>query len=83
MNIAEAADNFATLVDTVHRDGISIDLERDNQVIARLTPVEPRSPLTVGELNAFLRSLPLLGDDSDAFASDIRTENPGDDRSSH
>jgi hypothetical protein len=41
-------------------------------VIARLTPAEPKSPLTVGELNAFLRSLPSLGDDADDFAQDLR-----------
>ena len=30
------------------------------------------SPLTVGGLNAFLRSLPALGDDAEPFAQDIR-----------
>jgi hypothetical protein len=39
---------------------------------AAKTPAEPRSPLTVGELNAFLRSLPSLGDDADGFAQDVR-----------
>jgi predicted DNA-binding antitoxin AbrB/MazE fold protein len=29
-------------------------------------------PLTVGKLNAFLSSLPALGDDADEFARDIR-----------
>ena len=53
MNVAEAGKDFATLVNRVYLEGISIDLERDNKVIARLTPAEPRSPLTVGELNAF------------------------------
>ena len=43
------------------------------KAIARLTPAEPRrSPLTVGGLNAFLRSLPSLGDDADEFAQDVR-----------
>jgi predicted DNA-binding antitoxin AbrB/MazE fold protein len=32
----------------------------------------PASPLTVGELNAFLGSLPSLGDDAEEFARDIR-----------
>lgn len=30
-------------------------------------------PLTVGRLNAFLRSLPTLGEDVEAFAQDIRS----------
>jgi antitoxin (DNA-binding transcriptional repressor) of toxin-antitoxin stability system len=72
MKVAEAAKNFAALVNRVYMEGISIDLERDNQVIARLTPAEPRSTLTVGELNAFLRNLPALGDDADDFAEDVR-----------
>ena len=72
MNITEAEKNFAKLVDKVYTEGVSVDLERDNQVIARLTPAEPRSPLTVGELNAFLRHLPALGDDADRFAQDVR-----------
>ena len=32
----------------------------------------PAFPLTVGELNAFLRNLPSLGDDADGFAQDVR-----------
>jgi len=47
-------------------------LKRDDNENARLTAAEPRSPLTVGELNAFLLSLPSLGDDADDFAQDVR-----------
>jgi antitoxin (DNA-binding transcriptional repressor) of toxin-antitoxin stability system len=72
MTVAEAEKNFAKLVDKVHAEGVSIDLERDNKVIARLTPAEPPSLLTVAELNAFLRDLPSLGDDAESFAQDIR-----------
>lgn len=72
MNVLEAEKNFAKLVNKVYAEGISVDLERDNKIIARLTPAEPPSPLTVRDLNAFLRSLPLLGDDADDFAKDIR-----------
>jgi antitoxin (DNA-binding transcriptional repressor) of toxin-antitoxin stability system len=72
VNIAEAEKHFAKLVDKVYREGISVDLERDQKVIARLTPAEPRSKITVGDLNAFLRALPSLGDDADSFAKDIR-----------
>jgi antitoxin (DNA-binding transcriptional repressor) of toxin-antitoxin stability system len=72
VNIAEAEKNFAKLVDKVYREGISVDLERDQKVIARLTPAEPRPMITVGDLHAFLRALPSLGDDADSFANDIR-----------
>ncbi|MFN0052005.1 MAG: hypothetical protein ACKV0T_07425 [Planctomycetales bacterium] len=72
MNVADAEKNFATLVNLVYVEGVSVDLERDDKVIARLTPVVPGSPLTVGGLNAFLRNLPSLGDDADGFAQDVR-----------
>ena len=72
MNVIEAEKNFAKLVDRVYVEGVSVDLERDDKVIARLTPVEPPSRITIGEFNAFLRNLPSLGDDAEAFANDIR-----------
>ena len=72
MKIADAAQNFANLVDKVYLEGISVDLERDSVVIARLTPARPHSPLTIGGLKEFLGQLPSLGEDSDGFASDVR-----------
>jgi antitoxin (DNA-binding transcriptional repressor) of toxin-antitoxin stability system len=72
MNVADAEKDFAKLVNKVYVEGVSVDLERDDKVIARLIPAEPYSPLTVGELNSFLRGLPSLGDDAEAFARDIR-----------
>jgi antitoxin (DNA-binding transcriptional repressor) of toxin-antitoxin stability system len=72
MNVAEAEKNFAKLVNKVYVEGISVDLERDDKVIARLMPAEPHSPLIVGDLNAFLRNLPSLGDDAADFAHDVR-----------
>jgi predicted DNA-binding antitoxin AbrB/MazE fold protein len=32
----------------------------------------PASPLTVGKLDAFLRSLPALGEDAEGFSQDVR-----------
>src|SRR5437764_15381443 len=72
MNVAEAQKNFDKLVEKVYSEDVSIDVERGDKVIARLTPSEPQSPLNVGELNSFLRNLPTLGDDAEAFAKDIR-----------
>jgi antitoxin (DNA-binding transcriptional repressor) of toxin-antitoxin stability system len=72
MNVAEAEKHFASLVNRVYAEGISVDLERDDKVIARLTPAEPQSPLTVGELNDFLRALPALGEDAEDFSKDLR-----------
>src|SRR6185437_9304052 len=72
MKIAEAERNFSSLVNKVYAEGISVDLERGDKVIARLTPVQSRSPLTIGELNAFLLDLPPLGEDADEFSRDVR-----------
>ena len=72
MNVLEAEKNFSKLVNKVYLEGISVDLERDDRVIARLTPAEPRSTLKVSELYAFLRNLPSLVDDAEEFAKDLR-----------
>ncbi len=72
MKVSDAARDFASLVNQVYAERISVDLERDDKVIARLTPVEPHSPLAVGQLDAFLRNLPDLGDDAKEYAADLR-----------
>ncbi len=73
ISVADAEREFSTLVDRVYSEGISIELERDDQVIAQLAPAALRSPLKVRDLNAFLASLPKLGDDTEAFLRDLRT----------
>ena len=72
ITVAEAERNFATLVNRVYSEGISVELERGDRVIARLTPAGPCSSLKVRDLNAFLENLPRLGDDTEAFSDDIR-----------
>jgi len=72
ISVAEAERDFANLVNRVHSEGIPVELERDNEVIAHLTPAAPRSRLKVGQLNAFLQALPKLEEDADAFLDDVR-----------
>lgn len=72
INVSDAARDFSELINRVCTQGVSIELERDNRVIARITPAGPVSPLKVGDLNAFLESLPKLGDDAAAFADDLQ-----------
>ena len=71
LSVAEAEKRFAKLVEEVYTKGISVELEREEIIIARLTPAELSRTLTVEKLNEFLRSLPPLDDDADAFARDI------------
>jgi hypothetical protein len=68
--IADAAVNFDGLVTRVVDEGITAELERDNHVVARLSPATPPR-LTVHELGAFLAQLPSLGDDVEAFSQDL------------
>ncbi len=72
ITVAEAARDFNALVDRVYSDGSSVELERDQRVIACLSPVLPQSTLKVRDLTAFLQALPKLGDDAEAFSEDIR-----------
>ena len=72
ITVADAKRDFVNLVDRVYSEGISVDLERDEKVIARITPAGPSSPLRVRDLNAFLRALPKLGDDAEPFSDDVR-----------
>ncbi len=60
----------ATFEDGVLKPIQPLDLPAHTQV--RLTiEVLPASPLTVGQLNDFLRALPTLGDDAEAFAQAV------------
>jgi antitoxin (DNA-binding transcriptional repressor) of toxin-antitoxin stability system len=73
MTVSEAERDFSKLVDRVYSEGIRVELERGNIVVACLGPAGPHSPLKVKELNAFLAKLPKLDDDVEAFSQDIRT----------
>lgn len=72
ITVAEAERDFSTLVDRVVSEGIVVELERGDRVIARLTPAGPSSPLKVRDLNDFLASLPKLEEDAESYSEDIR-----------
>lgn len=71
LTVAEAERNLSQLIDRIQADGNSIELSRGDRVVAVLSPSVPRSPLQVHELNEFLRQLPRLDDDAEAFAADV------------
>jgi antitoxin (DNA-binding transcriptional repressor) of toxin-antitoxin stability system len=72
ITVGEAERDFAKLVDRVYSEGIPVELERGDKVIAHLTPAVPRSRLEVRDLNAFLERLPKLGEDAETFLEDMR-----------
>ena len=79
MSVSEASGHFDEVVDRVATEGITVELERNHRVVARLTPAEPSGKkaegsvdLEVGKLNQTLSAAPLLGkEDAEAFARDI------------
>jgi antitoxin (DNA-binding transcriptional repressor) of toxin-antitoxin stability system len=73
INVTQAARNFSDLLNRVYYQGISVELERNNKVIAQLVPVKPAARLRVEDLNAFFASLPKLRDDAETFAEDIES----------
>ena len=73
ITVSDAQRDLTALVTRVHSQGVSVDLEQDQEVVARITPVQPGSKLKVRDLNAFLEGLPKLGDDADAFSEDVQT----------
>ena len=61
----------ATFEDGVLKPKEPLDLPAQAQVRVTIELLTT-APLTVGKLNAFLRSLPALGDDAEEFAKDVR-----------
>jgi antitoxin (DNA-binding transcriptional repressor) of toxin-antitoxin stability system len=72
LTITEAEQDFAGLVSRVYSEGIGVELQRGDSIIAYLTPAQPQSSLKVRDLNAFLQGLPKLDDDADSFSADLR-----------
>lgn len=76
-SVAEAGPRLDELVERVTSQGVTIELERNRQVVARISPVGRR--VRVADLNQIFAALPSLGDDAESFAEDvqrIRTELP-------
>jgi len=71
MSVTQAVRQFSDLINRVFYQGVSVELERGNRVIARISPVSSESPLKVKDLNRLFSKLPSLGEDSETFAKDL------------
>lgn len=71
LTVTEAERDFSGLVSRICSEGVGVELQRGDSIVAYLTPAEPRSPLKVRDLNAFLQNLPKLENDTEAFLADI------------
>ena len=72
ISVSDAQRDLTTLVDRVVSHGVSVDLERDKRVVARISPVRVESKLKVRDLSEFLQNLPRLGDDAATFHEDVQ-----------
>ena len=71
ISVTQAVRQFSDLLNRVFYQGTTVELERGNKVIARISPVTPESPLKVKDLNRLFLELPPLGEDAKAFAKDL------------
>ena len=69
ISVSEAGRQFDELISRVSREGVTVELERDNHIVARLSPAAHR--IRVADLNRVFASFPSLGDDADSFAQDV------------
>ncbi len=72
LSVADAERDFSKLVDRVYSEGISVELEREDKVVACLMPAGRHAALKVQDLNTFLDRLPKLDEDAEAFRNDLR-----------
>ena len=71
VSVTQAVRQFSDLLNRVFYQGVSVELERGNKVIARLSPVSTESKLKVKDLNKLFSKLPSLGEDAESFAKDL------------
>jgi len=69
ISVIEAGRRFDELISRVSREGVTVELEQDNQVIARLSPARHR--VRVADLNRIFAGFPSLGGDAECFAEDV------------
>ena len=72
ISVTQAVRQFSDLLNRVFYQGTTVELERGNKVIARISPVDPDSPLKVKNLNRLFVEFPSLGEDAKTFAKDLK-----------
>jgi antitoxin (DNA-binding transcriptional repressor) of toxin-antitoxin stability system len=71
ISVTQAVRQFSDLLNRIFYQGVSVELERGNKVIARISPVSIASSLKVKDLNSMFAELPALGDDASVFTKDL------------
>ncbi len=74
ITLDEASRDLGGLIDSLASRGTTIEVERDECIIATIVPAKPTPPHICRTMNDFaelLNSLPRLGEDAEVFERDI------------
>lgn len=72
ISATNAARNFSDLINRVRYQGASFDIERGNEVIARISPAAPSATLSIADLDEQWAKLPRLDpEDAELFEASI------------
>jgi antitoxin (DNA-binding transcriptional repressor) of toxin-antitoxin stability system len=73
ISATHAARNFSDLINRVRYQGASFEIERGNEVIARIIPAAPSITLTIADLDEQWAQLPRLdSEDAGLFEASIQ-----------
>lgn len=74
ISATDAARNFSDLLNRVHSQGVSFEITRGTEVVARIVPDSPPQGVKLVELDRLFAQLPKLdAEDLDQFAEDTDT----------
>ena len=72
ISATRAVRDFSEVLNTIKFKGVHYIIERGGKPIASMKSInEEIDPMTLGELKTLLKKLPRLGEELDAFASDL------------
>lgn len=68
----ELARGFSDFLNQVRYQGVTLDVQRGNEIVARVQPAGPAAGYPIEQLDALIAALPSLAeDDVDGFLEDI------------
>ncbi len=72
ISATRAVRDFSEVLNKIKFKGIHYIIERGGKPIATMKSIDEKiDPMTLGELKTLLKKLPRLGEELDAFASDL------------
>ncbi len=73
ISATRAVRDFSEVLNTIKFQNAHYIIERGGKPVASMNPVTVKpDQMTLGQLNGLLKKLPKLGEELDAFASDLR-----------